>query len=708
MSEDQNLAKFLMDVDEISDILQDLNSEEASSQEMSILRAEQKLAFLTKNADDQDGIRTKTNRTLINGSGSSSVREPKSEMSQDSFITLLEQDACERAEKRKQDKALANALKDQGNQAFAQGDYQSAIQRYSEGLEKLKDMQVLYTNRAQAYIKLEKYDNAISDCEWALKCDDKCVKAYVHMGKAHLALKKYEEARQCYKKITDIDDTKEKLVKGYLRQVDLQEKKDIQEQKALRDLEAGVENAVSITQLLTKLSREEQSPLYYSGGIQLLVQALKDCRAQTLFRTNNGFNIIGDNCVIQRSLTSTQMDTIEIDLCLSVLSLWDVVCRENEENQRLLIGRPDVNNHIFAMMISPIPEIQQKTLTLLNVYSTTEEGRFLLLKHLMPSRLFESLIKCVTLKDGRASMAMDILCSLTQEERLRSHFRTNFTSGILPSFTYLLKNLNLVEVNMEDCLQCLTVMGHLTEDGAIRRQMAGSLQFWDSCLLAIDERNSPSLREGCRNILATILGLMFNLSLETNSEIKERGVDISKRCLSLLSHKDGIIATRTVGILSRVLPQCSAAVELSIKEGIIKKLIKLLKTGGNKMSLHAVKVLAVCTKEETQAKREVLKYDKSFSTLVTILCSEDEVTVGNTALCLGNCFDLPGAASTLLQTDILKLLLNHAGGASKKPSVQQNAAIALGKLCSAEPRFMMQLRELHGIEILNSCMKYIK
>ncbi|KAM4016481.1 tetratricopeptide repeat protein 12 isoform 2-T2 [Anomaloglossus baeobatrachus] len=703
MSEDQNLEKFLMDVDEISDILQCLNSEDTSTQERAILRADQKCAFLTKKKDDQDGTRTKMNRTLINGSSTSS-----SEMSQDSFIALLEKDASERAEKINQNKALANALKDRGNQAFAQGNYETAIQHYSDGLEQLKDMQVLYTNRALAYIKLEKYDNAISDCEWALKCDDKCAKAYVHMGKAHLALKHYEEARQCYKKITDIDDTKEKLAKGYLNQVDLQEKKDTQEQKALEDLQAGAEDAVSIAQLLTKLSKAEQNPLYYSGGIQLLVQAIKDCTAQTLFRTNNGFNIIGANCIIERSLFSTQMDETEADLCLSVLSLWDIVCRENEENQRLLIIRPNVNNQIFAMLTSPIAEIQKKTLTLLNVYSSTEEGRILLLKHLRPSRLFESLIKCVPFKDGGARAAMDILCSLTQEERFLSYFRTNFSSEILPSFTYLLRNPHLVEANIEEYLRSLTVMGHLTEDGAIRRQMAGSLHFWDSCILTVDECNSPAFEEGNQNILVAILGLMFNLSREINSEVKEQGVEISKRCLLLLSHKDGIIITRAVGILSRVLPQCSAAVELSIQQGIIKKLIKLLQAGGKKTSQYATKVLAVCTRDQTQARKEVFKYDKNFGTLVTLLRSEDEIIVGNTALCLGNCFDLPGAASTLLQTDILKLLLTHAGGDSKRPSVQRNAAIALGKLCCAEPRYRMQLRELHGIEILNSCMKYIK
>lgn len=43
-----------------------------------------------------------------------------------------------------------------GNEAFAKGDYETAVQRYSEGLEKLRDMQVLYTNRAQVCTVQEK------------------------------------------------------------------------------------------------------------------------------------------------------------------------------------------------------------------------------------------------------------------------------------------------------------------------------------------------------------------------------------------------------------------------------------------------------------------------------------------------------------------------------------------------------------------------
>ncbi|XP_018427562.1 PREDICTED: tetratricopeptide repeat protein 12 [Nanorana parkeri] len=677
MSTDQKLEKFLKDVDEISEILQGLNSEDSSAQENAISRADQKLDMFKK-TDNEDGIRTKTNRTLIN-KPSSSFTEPKSEMSQ--------------------------ALKDLGNEAYAKGNYENAIQRYSEGLEKLRDMQVLYTNRAQAHIKLQQYQNAITDCEWALKCDGKCLKAYVHMAKAFLGLKKFEEARTWYQKIMDIDSSKMKLVKGYLNEVDFQERKDKEEQNALQELEAGAENAKSVIQLLQRLSKEDQIPLYYSGGIQLLADVVKGCTAQTLFRTSNGFSIIGENTVINRSLTTRQADPIDSDLCISVLTLWQAVCNGNEENQNLFITQSNIRKQIFTLLSSEIPDIQRMTLALLKMYSSTADGRLLLVKHLDPSKLLKRLLEYVTLMDGRAGEAMDILCSLTQEQRLNPYFRT-VSSELLSSFTSLLRKLSTVNTEVFPC--CIGIIGRITEDGVIRSHFASSLTCWDPCLMAVDECCSSADGGQYNSILIAILGLMFNLSLEVTSAIKERGIAISTQCLSLLCCQDGIVLTRLVGILSRVLPQCTAAVGLSVQQGIVKKLIKMLKAGGQKTSMYAVKVLAVCTKEDIQACKDVIKYDKRFSTLVNLLRSEDEIIVANTALSLGCCFAVPGSASSLLQSDILKLLLTHAGGDAKKSSVQQNAAIALAKLCSAEPRYLVQLRELHGIEILNSCMKYIK
>lgn len=40
-------------------------------------------------------------------------------------------------------------LREKGNKAFARGDYETAVRFYSEGLDQLRDVQTLYTNRAQ-------------------------------------------------------------------------------------------------------------------------------------------------------------------------------------------------------------------------------------------------------------------------------------------------------------------------------------------------------------------------------------------------------------------------------------------------------------------------------------------------------------------------------------------------------------------------------
>ncbi len=47
---------------------------------------------------------------------------------------------------------VTEALKDKGNEAYAQGDYETAVKYYSDGLAELRDMQSLYTNRAQVNI----------------------------------------------------------------------------------------------------------------------------------------------------------------------------------------------------------------------------------------------------------------------------------------------------------------------------------------------------------------------------------------------------------------------------------------------------------------------------------------------------------------------------------------------------------------------------
>lgn len=106
-----------------------------------------------------------------------------------------------------------------------------------QALQKIKDNTAIYTNRAQALIKLEKYDDAISDCNWALRVsanqiqqkliillktiknfklqvDEKCIKAMIHKGKALVYLKKFENAMEEFENAKKIDPNQTKIIDG--------------------------------------------------------------------------------------------------------------------------------------------------------------------------------------------------------------------------------------------------------------------------------------------------------------------------------------------------------------------------------------------------------------------------------------------------------------------------------------------------------------
>ncbi|NXE23377.1 TTC12 protein, partial [Ardeotis kori] len=690
--EEEDFQRFLRRVDDITSLVQGLNSTDPAVREKTIAETEKRLC--DEEASKEEESRTALNRTVINTRAS--VR--------DGFLAILEKDAKERAKRRKRNEHLANALKEKGNDAFRKGDYVVAIQRYTEGLGKLKDKQELYTNRAQAYLKMQEYEKAIGDCEWALKCNKKCIKAYFLMGKAHLALQHYSESRQCYEKILQIDPQKESLFKDCMNEVNMEEKRMKDEERATKEVQSGNLAARSITELLQKLNRPGQNILSYTGGIRLLAGAVKDCTEQTLFRTNNGFSILQDNEIVRRGFCAERENTAEVDLSVSLLFLWQAVCAGNEENQRLLLTHPDVNTQLPKLLSSGISEIQKETLALISLYSENENGRRLLVRHQDLTKWLQILMMFVNSTDARASCAMNILSDLTEEERFKTQCRVTLSTDVLPLFSQLLTSARLV--NQAALARCIGVMGNLCADVVIRTQMAECKECWQACLKLVDECFHVSTPEYQECVFAA-LGLMMNLLLESNVIIQCLAVDISGRCMSLLGEKDGRIVTRAIGVLSRILPASSSAVEEVVKGGVVKKMLKLLKAGGQVTSSYGIKTLSVCARSNRQAQEDLVKADKRFSVLLKLLDSENEMIVGNAAFCLGQCLVVPGAATSLLNSNVVMILLKHAGGDATRTSVQQNAAIALGKLCVAEPRHIFQLRKLNGLAILNSAMKYV-
>uniref|UniRef100_A0A2I3GEX3 Tetratricopeptide repeat protein 12 n=1 Tax=Nomascus leucogenys TaxID=61853 RepID=A0A2I3GEX3_NOMLE len=704
--QEKDLQKFLKNVDEISNLIQEMNSDDPVVQQKAVLETEKRLLLMEED-QEEDECRTTLNKTMI--SPPQTAMKSAEEINSEAFLASVEKDAKERAKRRRENKVLADALKEKGNEAFAEGNYETAILYYSEGLEKLKDMKVLYTNRAQAYMKLEDYEKALVDCEWALKsfsfmqCDEKCTKAYFHMGKANLALKNYSVSRECYKKILEINPKLQTQVKDYLNQVDLQEKADLQEKEAHELLDLGKNTAVTTKNLLETLSKPDQIPLFYAGGIEILTEMIKECTEQTLFRTHNGFSIISDNEVIRRCFSTAGKDAVEEMVCVSVLKLWQAACSENEENQRVLVMHHDRARLLDALLSSKVLAIRQQSLALLLQLAQTESGRSLIISHLDLTRLLEALVSFLDFSDKEANTAMGLFTDLALEERFQVWFQANLP-GVLPALIGVLKTDPKVSSSSALC-QCIAIMGNLSAEPATRRHMAACEEFGDGCLslLARCEEDVDLFRE----VIYTLLGLMMNLCLQAPFVSEVWAVEVSRRCLSLLNSQDGGILTRAAGVLSRTLSSSLKIVEEALRAGVVKKMMKFLKTGGETASRFAIKILAICTNSYHEAREEVIRLDKKLSIMMKLLSSEDEILVGNAALCLGNCMEVPNVASSLLKTDLLQVLLKLAGSDTQKTAVQVNAGIALGKLCTAEPRFAAQLRKLHGLEIVNSTMKCI-
>ncbi|XP_057897221.1 tetratricopeptide repeat protein 12 isoform X2 [Melospiza georgiana] len=682
-----DFQRFLRRVDDVTNLLQGLKSPDSAEQEKAIAETEKRLREQgagREEEEEEEECRTTVNRTLINPSGTPRVQAADA----DGFLAALEKDAKERAQRRRRNEKLANALKEQGNEAFRAGDFALAIQRYSEGLEKLRDKQELYTNRAQAYLKLHEYEKAISDCEWALKCNKNCLKAYFLMGKAHLALQHFSECRQCYEKMLQIDPQKENLFKECVEEARLEEQRLREEQRAQRELQAGSVAALSIQELLQSISSPGHDLPYYTGAISLLAGAVTTCSGQTFFRTNNGFSILSSEAV-RGAFCAESKSPAEEELCVSLLLLWQAACAGNEENQRVLLAQPEVGAQLPELLSCGTAQIQRETLALISLYCEHEGGRRLLGRQDL-SRWLQILMAFVKCTDARVESAMNILSDLSGEERFQAQCRATFSTAVSPLFTQLLVCARQV------CAR--QVCARQVPWAALECQGGG----------AHTQAGCPDASPGYQRCVFALLGLMMNLLLESNGTIQDFAVPISSRCLALLSHQDGRIVTRATGVLSRVLPASPSAVQEVVRAGVVKKMLKFLKAGGQLTSSYAIKTLSVCTKSSRRAQEELLKGDKRFQVLLGLLHSPDELTVGNAAFCLSQCLLLPGAASSLLGSGVVQLLLGHAGGDAARSSVQQNSAIALGRLCVAEPRHMQQLRKLNGLAILNSCMKYVQ
>ncbi|RJE22608.1 serine threonine-protein phosphatase [Aspergillus sclerotialis] len=99
------------------------------------------------------------------------------------------------------DLEAATALKVQGNKAFAEHEWPTAVEFYTQAIAKYDHEPSFFSNRAQAHIKLESYGFAVADATKALELDSSYIKAYWRRALANTAILNYKDALKDFKAV---------------------------------------------------------------------------------------------------------------------------------------------------------------------------------------------------------------------------------------------------------------------------------------------------------------------------------------------------------------------------------------------------------------------------------------------------------------------------------------------------------------------------
>ena len=84
------------------------------------------------------------------------------------------------------------ALKEAGNKAFLNNDYELAIEKYSQAIQQSADKpnHIYFANRANAFQELGKHQECLADCCMALSLNPLFIKAHYRKAKALMGLGK--------------------------------------------------------------------------------------------------------------------------------------------------------------------------------------------------------------------------------------------------------------------------------------------------------------------------------------------------------------------------------------------------------------------------------------------------------------------------------------------------------------------------------------
>lgn len=108
----------------------------------------------------------------------------------------------------------ANSEKELGNEFFKQKKFNEAIDCYSRSIA-LSPTAVAYANRAMAYLKIKRFQEAENDCSEALNLDDRYIKAYSRRSTSRKELGKLKESIEDAEFASRLEPQNQEIKKQY-------------------------------------------------------------------------------------------------------------------------------------------------------------------------------------------------------------------------------------------------------------------------------------------------------------------------------------------------------------------------------------------------------------------------------------------------------------------------------------------------------------
>lgn len=105
-------------------------------------------------------------------------------------------------------------LKQEGNKAFAEKNYQKALDLFTKALEIDSQSHVIYSNRSAAYASSGMWGEALADAEEAIRLKPDWAKGYGRKGAALQGIGRHGEAAESYKEGLRLEPENPQLLKG--------------------------------------------------------------------------------------------------------------------------------------------------------------------------------------------------------------------------------------------------------------------------------------------------------------------------------------------------------------------------------------------------------------------------------------------------------------------------------------------------------------